>query len=295
MKCVCEQLILSNNYGLLDSMSRQIVGISLVRNEDLFITQAIKNVADFCDRIIILDNNSTDNTGEKIDQLKASFSHIETYRINDYRQSHQYISKYAGSNTWVLGVDGDEIYDPIGLERLRTQLLEGHFDKHWAIFGNVINCAELDLNKSLAKGYPSPPSRSMTKLMNFSALVSWHGSCERFHGGEKRFHPGFDETQRLSLHEKFCWNASPFRCLHLCFIKRSTNEKNGPMSRLQPGEKPKWLRCLDRLGVGWLCDGAIHTGRSAWKDEKYRKGEVQTVDTAPFFPTPSIGPDGHLH
>jgi glycosyltransferase involved in cell wall biosynthesis len=271
-------------------MSRQIVGISLVRNEDLFITQVISNVAAFCDKIIILDNISTDNTGEKINRLKESFSHIETHRINDYRQSHQYISEYAGSDTWVLGVDGDEIYDPTGLESLRAQLLEGHFDKHWAI-----NCAQLDLNKNLAKGYPSPPSRSMTKLFNFSALVSWHGSCERFHGGEKRFHPGFDETQRLSLQEQFCWNESPFRCLHLCFIKRSTNEKNGPMSRLQPGEKPKWLQCLDRLGVGCLFDGAIQTGRSVWKDEKYRRGELQTIDTAPFFPRPCVAPDGHLN
>ena len=51
-------------------MVTQIVGISLVRNEDIFISQAITNVAEFCDKIIVLDNLSTDNTWYEIQELK---------------------------------------------------------------------------------------------------------------------------------------------------------------------------------------------------------------------------------
>ena len=109
-------------------MRRQIVGISLVRNEDRFIRQAITNVADFCDRIIILDNSSTDNTPKEIEFLKSTFPHVETHRIRDYRESHAYIAPYADTHTWILGVDGDEIYDPRGLKQFRSDLLAGKFD-----------------------------------------------------------------------------------------------------------------------------------------------------------------------
>ena len=264
-------------------MAGQIVGISLVRNEDIFIAQAITNVADFCDKIIILDNLSTDNTWQEIQSLRSKFSHIEAHQINDYRESHGYISSYAGSDTWVLGIDGDEVYDPTGLKRFRKQLLAGYFDDHWALFGNVVNCVELDVKRKKATGYLSPPSRSMTKLFNFSALESWNGPCERLHGGQICFRPGFDETQRLSLHEQYSWNESSFRCLHVCFIQRSSKEVRGEMSRLQPGEKPEWLKRLDRLGVGGRFAGVIRNSRSEWKDNKYQRGEVRTIDVKSFF------------
>ncbi len=265
-------------------MVAQIVGISLVRNEDIFIAQAIKNVADFCDKIIVLDNLSTDNTWYEIQVLKKQYPHIEAHRINDYRESHSYISGYAGSDTWILGVDGDEIYDPTGLKRFRKCLLAGDFDDQWVLFGNVVNCVELDPKREKATGYLSPPSRSMTKLFNFSALKSWNGRCERLHGGEKIFRLGFGENQRFSLNEHTVWNESSFRCLHLCFVQRSTRETKGVMSRLQPGEKPQWLKHLDRLGLGGLFSGVIQNVRSPWKDSKYRRGKMQTVDARIFFP-----------
>lgn len=264
-------------------MPRQIIGISLVRNEDCFITQSICNVVEFCDKIIILDNLSTDNTWQKICQLKQKFPHIETQQIKDYRQSHSYISDYAATDTWVFGVDGDEIYDPTGLKQFREELLNGKFDKYWAIYGNVVNCVELDVKRQKVKGYLSPPSRSMTKLFNFAALKSWEGPCERFHGGKKCFRPGFDETQTASLNTKLSWDQSSFRCLHVCFVQRSTKEIKGAMSRLQPGEKPEWLKRLDRIGVGWLCAGVIQKMRSPWKDAKYRRGDIRTIDAAGFF------------
>ena len=125
-----------------------------------------------------------------------------------------------------MGVDGDEVYDPTGLKRFRKCLLEGHFDDQWALFGNVVNCVELDSKRKKAIGYLSPPSRSMTKLFNFSALESWHGPCERLHGGEKQFRVGFGESQRFSVNEHNMWHESPFRCLHLLFkVTRSLLKK----------------------------------------------------------------------
>ena len=265
-------------------MSRQIVGISLVRNEDLYIRQAITNVAEFCDRIIILDNCSTDQTSSEIAYLRSRFPKIECHRIKDYRDSHQYISPYVGTDTWAFGVDGDEIYDPIGLQKFREKLLNGTYNRHWTIFGNAVHCVAVELDKGMAVGYQTPPCRSMTKLFNFSALESWHGTFERFHGDNKIFRSGFDEGQRLSLYEKYAWEMAWFRCLHLCFVRRSTGEKKGSMSRLQPDEKPEWLKLMDKAGFGWLFAKVIQQRSSPWKDERYRRGKLVTVDTASFFP-----------
>ena len=264
----------------------EIVGIALVRNEDLYLRHAITNVAEFCDRIIILDNCSTDQTAQEIESLKSTYQHVEAYGIKDYRDSHEFIASYAGSQTWVLGVDGDELYDPRGLAELRKKLVAGEFSDYWAILGNVVHCIELKHPEGVAIGYPSPPSRSMTKLFNFSILKSWDSRCERLHGEEKEFRPGYSENQRLSFHEQVSWNESMFRCLHLCFIRRSSIESIGKLSRLQPDEKPEWMKRLDRLGVGWMLSKAIQSRRSLWKDDKYRRGKLVEVDATPFFSRP---------
>ncbi len=56
------------------------------------------------------------------------------------------------------------------------------------------------------------------------------------------------------------------------------------MSRLQPDEKPEWLKCLDRLGIGWVFSAVIQNDRSPWKESKYRRGQIHNVDATVFFP-----------
>lgn len=40
----------------------QIIGICQIRNEEHYIERVITNIYEFCDRIIVLDNNSGDRT-----------------------------------------------------------------------------------------------------------------------------------------------------------------------------------------------------------------------------------------
>ena len=264
-------------------MARQIVGISLVRNEDLFITQAITNVAYFCDKIIILDNLSTDNTWREIEALKATFANIEAYQINDYRQSHNYISDYVGTDTWIFGVDGDEIYDPKGLSQLRKDIFSGKFDDFFLILGNVVHCEYLDIDRLTARGYSTPESRSMTKLFNFSAFDEWLGPGERLHAENRVFANGYGPAARYALYESISWNDSPFRAIHLCFVKRSSKETACVFRRLQPGEQPDWLNKLDRLQLGQYFMKVIQKRQSSWKSEKYRQGDIVSVDVKAFF------------
>ena len=90
----------------------KIVGIMLVKNEDIFIKDSINNVIHFCDKLIILDNYSTDNTNNIILDIKKKFpKKIKYSRIKKVSQSHKFIETYANKKFWIFQVDGDEIFD----------------------------------------------------------------------------------------------------------------------------------------------------------------------------------------
>jgi len=143
----------------------KIVAILLVKNEDLFIDSVITNLLNFCDEIIVADNLSTDGTAEKIKRLTRQYSKIVYHRIDSIASSHDLISGYAGENVWVFGVDGDEIYDSLGLAHFREELLAGKYDKWWMIFGNVLHCTALNSERKIATGHFSPPLPKHDKIV----------------------------------------------------------------------------------------------------------------------------------
>ena len=263
-----------------------IVGIFLVRDEDVYFEQAVRNVTAFCDRILIADNYSRDRTWDIAQALAREYPHIECHRIQRTGDSHTLVQPYAGTRSWLFGVDGDEVYDPAGLRRFREQLLGGQFDRWFVLFGNVLNCTAIDLTRREAAGHLAPPCRSMTKLYNFAAISRWDGPCvERMLGGTPVFQPGFDASLRLNLHEQLSWEESPYRCLHTCFLRRSSRDGRG-------GDRPNPVELeargvLGRIGLGFLRRRPAGTPES-WKREKYMRGPLVTKDVSGFFvPVPA--------
>lgn len=200
-----------------------ILAIVLIRNEDLFIEIVLRNILEFCDLIYVADHHSTDGTAEVVRRLAAQHPKIK-YKVVDHpSESHDWIAGYAGGPNWVFGVDGDEVYDPVGLKRFRTDLLAGHYDRHFKVHGNVLNVRQFDRNRQRATGHLAPPCRSMVKLYNFGAIESWPSPCpERLHGGTITYKPGYGEQSLCELQKKLDWEATPLRCLHLCFTHRSS-------------------------------------------------------------------------
>jgi glycosyltransferase involved in cell wall biosynthesis len=262
--------------------SAQIVAIALVRNEDLFIRQVLSNVLDFCDRIIVADHCSTDGTPSIVSELASRSRKIELHRVDSPAASHRLIEPFAGTPTWVFGVDGDEIYDPAGLVRLRERLMAGEFDGWWQVFGNVLNCTEIDRRRRRARGYLAPPCRSMTKLFNFGAIDRWTGDCpERLHGGRIDFRPAFHAGLRLNLHEATPWDASDYRCLHTCFMPRSSKEQKNTTARTNIMEMRARNSggALSRMFRLMRANGPDRT----YKREKYMRGPLVEVDVSAFF------------
>ena len=188
-------------------LSVRVVGVVLVHNEDVFVERAVRNVAAFCDRIHAFDHVSTDRTGEVLSDLARELDHVTVRRTNDARDSHRVLEPYAGSETWVLGVDGDELFDPEGLARIRQLLDDGAYADAFHVKAHVLNCTVLDDEHGPATGHMAPPSRPVTKLFNMAAVETWTGCPQRVHGGAPRFRPGFDWSSLRYVSEETEWST----------------------------------------------------------------------------------------
>jgi hypothetical protein len=263
-------------------LTPKIVGIVLVHNEDIFVENAIRNVTAFCDRIHALDHVSNDATWDVLRRLAHEYDHLDVRRVTHARDSHKLVERYAGTPTWVFGVDGDELYDPERLKTFRADVFAGFYDHAFKVASNVVNCVDVDREQLTATGYPSPPSRSITKLYNFAALESWRGDgAERLHGGEPVFRPGHDEQSVDNIGERMTWEETPLRCLHMCFLRRSSLDR-GPTVRPILEETTLHDRTLRGALKRKLRRRQIPR-ESAWKREKYMRGELVTVDAGPFL------------
>ena len=263
----------------------RIVGIVFVRNEDRFVERAVRNAADFCDEVILADRRSTDHTPEILRKIAAEnpakFRFLE---LDHPKESHDLLQPYVGSNVWVFAVDGDEIYDPQRLAEFRPRLLAGEFDRHWMILGNVVHCREFDPAKKSATGFAAPPSRSMVKLYNFAAIDAWDGDTpERLHGGRIVFRPGYHDQAKLEMFRTCTWDDTPLRCLHMCFLPRSSADRRnsrGARESIIETFYGGWTGRLRR----WFGRALGRAEASPSKTERYARGDLVTVNTAPFFP-----------
>ena len=260
----------------------------LVRNEDVFVERAIRNVAAVCDRIHVLDHHSDDGTSEVLARLAGELDHLELRRSRRASESHDMLQRYVGTPTWVLGVDGDELFDPEGLAALRRALESGEHADVFRLKGHVLNCDEVDPDGGTASGWLAPPSRPVTKLFNFAALERWAGAAERLHEGDTVFRLGYDWDSLRYLSETYAWEDDPLRCLHVCFVRRST--RDGGAERLNLNETGLYDRTLAgavrrRLGSAAVPPRVAELRRAGgnWKREWYTRGPRLTVDATPFL------------
>ena len=232
--------------------------------------------------MILVDHGSRDRTPEILERFAAE-SRIPTslHHVRNPAVSHDLIKGYAGQSLWLFGVDGDELYDRERLLAFKPRLLSGEYRDCWQIKGNVLHCTELADDRTAARGYPAPPNSSMTKLFNFGIIESWEGETpERLHGPSIVFKEPYEFNQHM-LNRRYSWDESPFRCLHLTFLRRSSRDRGRlPRRNLKDANAPRrlprrlWGDLLERMGFA---------ARSSWKLEHYRHGELVTVSAEPFF------------
>jgi glycosyltransferase involved in cell wall biosynthesis len=270
-------------------VSVHVIGSMLVRNEDRFVERAIRNVAGVCERIYVQDHMSTDRTWEILQGVARDLDHVELRRSPRTTDSHKPLERYTGTPTWALGVDGDELFDPAALKLLLDALRAGEHADVFRLKGHVLNCEDLDRDRGTASGYMSPPSRPITKLFNLGAVESWSGSYQRLHSGLPVFRPGYDWDSMRYLSEATEWDDDPLRCLHVCFLRRSSQDEDGaPRKNVnETGEYDRsLLGALKRKFKGPYVPpdvAALHKAGKVWKRDWYARGERITVDATPFL------------
>jgi hypothetical protein len=269
----------------------QIIGSVLVRNEDRFVEQSIRNVAAFCDRIHAVDHVSRDRTWEILRSLAEEFDHLDVHRARNSALAHGLLEPYAGTETWVIGVDGDELYDPDRLASFRRDLLAGAHADVFRLKAHVLNCDELADDGRTASGWLAPPSRPITKLFNFGAVESWRGIPEPLQGGEAVFRDGYHWEARRDLATNTTWDSDPLRCLHLCFVRRSSLDPEdvggGRRSLAESGEfdlgaRGTLKRFVARARPAPHILELARQGKN-WKQEWYARGERVTIEAVPFL------------
>lgn len=263
----------------------QIVAVVLLRNEDVFAERVLRNIAGFCDRVHVADHMSNDRTWEIVSSVARELDNVDAVRIAHAARSHDLVVPYIGTDTWVFSPDGDELFDSARLIGFRSELEAGRYQEFFRLIPAMLHCIALDEDGLSADGYLAPPSRGSTRLWNFAALESWEGvSRERVHDGHPVFLDGWDWQAAYHLGDELGFDASPFRCLHTCFLRRSSRDpSDGGLPRLNIAEANTYRRDA----VGRLA-GAVRRARRGWrrtsfKDDYYRRGPVVTKDAAPFL------------
>ncbi|MEI8311561.1 MAG: hypothetical protein WCH98_12475, partial [Verrucomicrobiota bacterium] len=100
--------------------------------------------------------------------------------------------------------------------------------------------------------------------------------------GTIRFQPGFDDRMKKNFQEELGWDESPLRCLHTCFLPRSSHDATGAGTGVREN-----IMEIYRGGIGGalrrFANRILHRQDSRWKKDFYRRGPAETVDARPFF------------
>ena len=265
----------------------QVVGVSLVRNEDRVHSASAPERADFCDRLFVADHLSNDHSPALLAELERELDHLELRRVRDAAESHAFASDSSaptgGScrSTATSSTTRRARALP-GCARGRESTPMSPAPPGWSPLRDprrdAGNGSRLSLTGEPAARRPVQPR---------GGRVVDERSGRAPHGGEVVFRPGFDWESRRHLGEEEGWEGSALRCLHVCFLRRV----RARMRRsFRPGAaaRTSTRRALTAAGCvaassGWhdrLSDAGDEREQSVWKAEKYRRGERVTVDAS---------------
>src|SRR5207253_5731309 len=76
----------------------RVAGVVLVRDEDAFVEQAVRNVADFCDELLLFDHRSREGTREILERLPDELPHARFEAIRDPGTSHERLLPFVGTD-----------------------------------------------------------------------------------------------------------------------------------------------------------------------------------------------------
>ena len=137
-----------------------ISAIIITRNEEKNIEDCIKTL-DFADEIVVVDNNSTDNTVSLAKSAGAKIFQISGLDFSYLRN----IGKEKAISNWLFYIDADERVTPNLAKEIKN-----------AVKTDIKNGALSILRKNFFLGSPSPKLERMNRLIKKESLIGWQGS-----------------------------------------------------------------------------------------------------------------------
>ena len=123
----------------------------------------------------------------------------------------------------------------------------------------------------------------MTKLYNFSLIHDWRGNCsERLHDGEIIFKDEQHRNRKDHSESEQSWEQAVFRCLHMVFVRRSSLQSEGAVSRPNIAEINAFSR-VEKLKFH-LLRAIGREPESQTKRLTYQRGDRVCLEVDTFFP-----------
>ena len=213
---------------------------------------------------------------EIVSHIATRYKHIEVIPVRNCNDTHKFVAEYAGTSTWILKIDGDEIFDPVGLGLLREDILAGVYDQFWQLTSSMLHVVGINFKQATACGFYNP--RQGSGLSNFNAIENWHTRSERLHGGNMIFRSGYSEKLNYLSSN---WTTAKFRTLHMCFMPRSSLDlptfKSSELDgRINPLEKQLFKQIKRRLFK------KFYTNKPSFKQRAYTRGSFEVFDITNF-------------
>ena len=210
--------------------ARRIIGVLQVKNSDLSINEVIDRSLVLVDELIILDNESDDGTGNIIEKRMQEDTRIVLRKIMCVTSGSRFLHPLCGTDTIVIKLDSDEIWDKQFFNLLRQKLKRLNLRKVSLL--NIEN-AELFVENFDVNNFRwcVGSLRKAKCIFNFGTIWQWPQNPERLHGTQMKIIPGA-QPETINLQDIDESRKKPallhFSLLNLC--------SNGP-SEFVPG----WL------------------------------------------------------
>lgn len=136
----------------------KITAVIITKNEEKMIRDCLKSIS-FVDKILVVDDNSTDKTREIARTFKAK---VYLYSLSDFSKTRNFALQKVNTD-WVLFIDADERVTPL----LKQSILKAVKDE------SVVAYSYQRKNYYLGRIWPQ--RETVTKLMLKSKLVGFEG------------------------------------------------------------------------------------------------------------------------
>lgn len=169
----------SQSYSFQKGVGRKIVGVLQVKDADMTIEKVLNNFLPLVDWLVILENGSTDSTKSIIKEKMQTEEKILYREILNVESGGRYLDSLCSTDTLVIRIDSDEIWDPEKAALLRNHLLNHDFSNCTKLIlkNSFLHVRNLDFDKKTCSGKIADHD-----IHYFGNIVYWHQNPERLHG-----------------------------------------------------------------------------------------------------------------